>query len=63
MLFISHDLGVVRYMADRIVVMRRGRIVESGEAEHVFRHPSHPYTAELLSAIPRIVRGGNRLHA
>ncbi len=54
MLFISHDLSVVRYMADRIAVMRRGRIVEYGEAEAVFRRPRHPYTRQLLQAIPRL---------
>lgn len=52
MLFISHDLGVVRYMADRIAVMQRGHLVEYGEAESVFEHPSHPYTRRLLAAIP-----------
>ncbi|MCC8020551.1 MAG: ATP-binding cassette domain-containing protein [Akkermansia sp.] len=54
MLFISHDLSVVRYMADRIAVMQRGRIVEYGEAEAVFRRPRHPYTRQLLQAIPRL---------
>ena len=57
MLFISHDLGVVRYIADRIAVMRRGRLLEVGEAEEVFRHPKDPYTQELLAAIPKIARG------
>jgi peptide/nickel transport system ATP-binding protein len=51
-LFISHDLGVVRYLADRIAVMYRGRIVEIGPAEAVFGGPHHPYTAALLSAVP-----------
>ncbi len=51
-LFISHDLGVVRYLADRIAVMYRGRIVEMGPAEAVFGGPHHPYTAALLSAAP-----------
>jgi peptide/nickel transport system ATP-binding protein len=51
-LFISHDLGVVRYLADRIAVMYRGRIVEIGPAEAVFAGPHHPYTAALLSAVP-----------
>ena len=57
MLFISHDLGVVRYIADRIAVMRRGRILEVGEAEAVFREPQQAYTRELLAAIPSIARG------
>ncbi|MBB5352668.1 ABC-type oligopeptide transport system ATPase subunit [Haloferula luteola] len=52
MIFISHDLGVVRYLADRIVVMYRGRIVEEGEAEQVFNHPQDAYTQRLLAAIP-----------
>ena len=51
-IFISHDLGVVRYIADRILVMEKGQIVESGEAENLFRHPQHPYTAKLLDSIP-----------
>ena len=54
LLFISHDLGVVHYVADRIAVMRSGRIVESGEATQVFLHPQQPYTQQLLQAIPKL---------
>jgi oligopeptide transport system ATP-binding protein len=52
MLFISHDLGVVRYLADRILVMRNGKLVESGPTDMVLNHPQQKYTQELLSAIP-----------
>lgn len=52
LLFISHDLGVVRLIADRIAVMSSGRLVEVGTAEQVWAHPSNPYTARLLAAIP-----------
>jgi len=51
-LFISHDLAVVRYLADRIAVLYLGRLMELGEAETVFRAPQHPYTEALLSAVP-----------
>jgi peptide/nickel transport system ATP-binding protein len=51
-LFISHDLGVVRYLSDRIAVLYLGRLMELGGAERVFRPPHHPYTEALLSAIP-----------
>jgi peptide/nickel transport system ATP-binding protein len=53
-LFISHDLGVVRYLADRIVVLYLGRVMEIGPAERVFQGPHHPYTEALLSAVPTL---------
>jgi peptide/nickel transport system ATP-binding protein len=53
MLFISHDLSVVRYMSNRIMVMREGKIIESGNAEDVYRHPASEYTMQLLAAIPK----------
>ena len=52
MLFISHDLSVVRYIADRVVVMYLGHIVEQGTTDDIFSPPYHPYTEALLSAIP-----------
>lgn len=52
-LFISHDLSVVKYFADRIGVMYKGRLVETAETEELFSHPRHPYTKSLLSAVPR----------
>lgn len=54
MIFISHDLSVVHYIADRIAVMRKGRIVEYGNADKVFSSPSHEYTQALLAAVPRL---------
>ncbi len=57
-LFISHDLGVVRYLADRIAVLYLGRLMELGPAETVFQGPHHPYTEALLSAVPTIDGGG-----
>ncbi|MET4069770.1 peptide/nickel transport system ATP-binding protein [Bradyrhizobium sp. S3.2.6] len=51
--FISHDIGVIRYMCDRVAVMYRGRVVETGSAEQVCNSPTHAYTQALLSAIPR----------
>ena len=52
LLFISHDLSVVRYLADRVVVMYLGHIVEQGTTDQIFSPPYHPYTEALLSAMP-----------
>jgi len=52
-IFISHDLSVVRYISDRILVMNKGRIEESGEAEEVYSHPRSAYTQQLIAAIPK----------
>ncbi len=52
-LFIAHDLSMVKYISDRIGVMYRGRLVETGPADEVYEHPIHPYTKSLISAIPR----------
>ena len=54
--FISHDLGMVHYISDRIGVMLDGRIVEYGLADDIFFHPEHPYTKKLLGAIPQITQ-------
>jgi peptide/nickel transport system ATP-binding protein len=54
MIFISHDLSVVRYIADRIAVMESGKIVEVQEAEDLFTDPQSQITKTLLSAIPQI---------
>jgi peptide/nickel transport system ATP-binding protein len=57
-LFISHDLGVVRYISDRIAVLYLGRLMELGPADVVFDGPHHPYTEALLSAVPTVDGGG-----
>lgn len=54
MLFISHDLRVVRYISDRVVVMYLGKVVEMGETEDLFDHPRHPYTDILMKAAPTV---------
>ena len=51
-IFISHDIAVIRYFCDRIAVMHRGKIVETGDTETVCTTPQHPYTRSLLSAVP-----------
>lgn len=55
-LFISHDIGVIDYLCDRIVVLAHGRIVESGAASDVISNPAHAYTRKLIEAVPRIAR-------
>jgi peptide/nickel transport system ATP-binding protein len=57
-LFISHNLGVVREFADRVYVIYQGRIVEQGSTPAVFEEPRHPYTRTLMRAVPRITGGG-----
>lgn len=57
-LFISHNLGVVREVADRVYVIYKGRIVETGPTARLFDEPGHPYTRALLRAVPRITGGG-----
>lgn len=54
MLFIAHDLAVVEHLSDEVLVLHRGKIVESGDARSVLEQPSHPYTRELLSAVPKL---------
>ncbi|HAI84072.1 MAG TPA: ABC transporter ATP-binding protein, partial [Chitinophagaceae bacterium] len=54
-LFISHDIEVVRYISNRIWVMHQGNIVEEGSANAVYEHPTHPYTQQLIAAVPKLV--------
>jgi len=53
-LFISHDLGVVEHLSDRVVIMYLGRVVEQAPSEEIFARPNHPYTVSLLNSVPRI---------
>lgn len=59
-LFISHDLSVVEHICDRVAIMYLGKIVEIGKKDDIFKHPSHPYTKALLSAIPMIGKKNER---
>jgi peptide/nickel transport system ATP-binding protein len=59
-LFVSHDLGVIRYLADRVAVMYRGQLVEVGPVEQIFAPPCHPYTEMLLAAVPSLEHLGER---
>jgi peptide/nickel transport system ATP-binding protein len=61
MLFISHDLGVVRHICDRVAIMYLGRIVEIGTAADLFDRPRHPYTRALLDSVPKLVTGSDEL--
>jgi oligopeptide/dipeptide ABC transporter ATP-binding protein len=62
-LFISHDLGVVEHVADRVAVLYLGRIIEIADREDIFAHPAHPYTRALLNSMPRIGGGKGRKRA
>ena len=53
-LFISHDLGVIRHVSDRVVVMYLGRVVESGPTAELYAQPNHPYTVALIAEVPRV---------
>jgi ABC-type oligopeptide transport system ATPase subunit len=55
-LFVSHDIGVVAYMAHRVAVMHQGQIVENGEVQQVLQSPAHEYTRTLLNAVPSLER-------
>ena len=61
-IFIAHDIGVVRYFCDRVAVMRKGQVVETGPASRVCREPEHPYTQALISAIPNPDPSSRRMH-
>jgi len=52
-IFISHDLSVVKFMSDRMVVMNQGKIEEMGPADEIYNNPQHPYTQKLIDAIPK----------
>lgn len=57
-IFISHDLGVIRQLSDRVMVMRQGRVVETGTRDEIFLNPRTDYTQRLLAAVPSLARGG-----
>ena len=63
LLYITHDLGVVSKIADRVYVMYAGVIAEQGEASHIFREPRHPYTQALLASLPSRAKRGRKLHS
>ncbi|MCQ4699333.1 ABC transporter ATP-binding protein, partial [Paeniclostridium sordellii] len=61
-IFLTHDLGVVANMADRVAVMYAGKIIEVGTSDDVFYNPQHPYTWGLLASMPSLVIGDNDLY-
>jgi oligopeptide transport system ATP-binding protein len=62
LLLITHDLGVVNEVADKVLVMYAGRVVETGTVTEVFSDPSHPYTEGLMASVPSVEDRGTRLH-
>ena len=54
LLFVTHDMSVAKELADRVLVMKDGKIVEEGSRDHIFQNPQHPYTQNLLRAIPKL---------
>jgi oligopeptide transport system ATP-binding protein len=62
LVLITHDLGVVNEVADRVAVMYAGKIVETGMIDEVFTNPAHPYTEGLMSSVPHAETKGTRLH-
>lgn len=54
LLFVTHDMSVAKKLADRILVMKEGKIVEEGSRDQIFQNPQHPYTQKLLMAIPKL---------
>ena len=62
LILITHDLGVVAQVADRVAVMYAGRIVETASIDEIYAHPAHPYTEGLIASIPRLEQKGGRLH-
>jgi peptide/nickel transport system ATP-binding protein len=62
-LFISHDLAVVRFMADDVLVMKDGEVVEQASAEQILLNPQHAYTRALLAAVPKGLGGRPRIQA
>jgi peptide/nickel transport system ATP-binding protein len=61
-LIISHDLGVIADIAERVIVMYAGHVVEDGDVRSIFRNPSHPYTRGLLQSVPRLDDDRKRLY-
>jgi peptide/nickel transport system ATP-binding protein len=62
-MFITHDLGVIAEMADYVVVMYAGRVIEKGTAEDIFYHPSHPYTLGLMNSKPVVGKKVDKLYS
>jgi oligopeptide/dipeptide ABC transporter ATP-binding protein len=63
MIFVTHNLGIVARMCDRVAVMYAGRIIEIGSVRRIFKTPAHPYTRALLASVPRLGAKGERLTA